>query len=204
MRRANDVDPGQARQAAHAILQRHHYDAHKVPRPLQGILDWIGDRLDWVRARFHSTFGHLPRALRPVAWVLVAAAVVVAVLLVARAVRNRLAPSGGDDDDATTATELDADALDAEADRAARAGDYERAVRLRFQAGLVRLDRDAHAIELRPALVNTSVRAELQSDGFDALADTFEGVAYGDRGADRATDDAARTTWPGVVREARR
>ena len=78
------------------------------------------------------------------------------------------------------------------------------AVRLRFRAGLLRLDRDAHAITYRHSIPTGEVRAELASPTFDELADTFEGITYG--GNDAGPDDTAeaRHDWPGVVHAARR
>jgi hypothetical protein len=98
-----------------------------------------------------------------------------------------------------TARELEAQAEAAEAD-----GDHALAVRLRFQAGLVRLDDDAHAIDLTPALLNSAVRNTLANTRFDHLATTFEEITYGERPAAAQQSADARREWPVVVQEARR
>ena len=61
------------------------------------------------------------------------------------------------------ATNEDPAVLEREADDAERRGDLERAVRLRFRAGLLRLG-DRGAIEYRPSLTTSEVRGLLGSD----------------------------------------
>ena len=90
--------------------------------------------------------------------------------------------------------------LEREADAAERRGDLERAVRLRFRAGLLRLG-DRGAVDYRPSLTTSEVRAALDSDTFDHLAGTFERVAYGGRPAGPPDVAEARTEWPRVVKQ---
>ena len=73
-------------------------------------------------------------------------------------------------------------------------------MRLRFRAGLLRLG-DRGAIEYRPSLTTSEVRALLGSDTFDHLAGTFEHVAYGGQPAEPPDVAEARTEWPRVVKE---
>jgi hypothetical protein len=94
----------------------------------------------------------------------------------------------------------DPDALEREADEAERAGDLQRAVRLRFRAGLLRLG-DRGAIRYRPSVTTGEVRRTLRSSRFDGLAGTFEEVTYGGREADPPDVDAARREWPHVLEE---
>ena len=61
-------------------------------------------------------------------------------------------------------------------------GDLEAALRLRFRAGLLRLDARG-AIEFRPSISTHEVRRALRSEDFDALAATFDDVVYGGRAA---------------------
>src|SRR5204862_4961182 len=60
-------------------------------------------------------------------------------------------------------------ALEREAERAERSGDYERAVRLRFRAGLLRLD-------IEPSTTSGAAARRLRSAAFDALADRFDAI----------------------------
>ena len=82
----------------------------------------------------------------------------------------------------------DPDALERAADEAERDGDLDRAVRLRFRAGLLRLG-DRGAIRYRPSVTTGEVRRTLDSRRFDDLAGTFEAVTYGGRAADRPDVD---------------
>jgi hypothetical protein len=88
--------------------------------------------------------------------------------------------------------------LERDADAAERAGDFERAVRLRFRAGLLRLG-DRGAIDYRPSLTTSEVRALLGSETFEHLAATFEHVTYGEQPAGPPDAAAARTEWPHVI-----
>ena len=97
----------------------------------------------------------------------------------------------------------DADALERAADAAERDGDLDRAVRLRFRAGLLRLG-DRGAIRYRPSVTTGEVRRTLGSQRFDDLAGTFEAVAYGGRAAEGPDVDASRREWPRVLEEAGR
>jgi hypothetical protein len=96
----------------------------------------------------------------------------------------------------------DARALERRADAAEAAGDLETALRLRFRAGLLRLD-ERGAIEFRPSISTHEVRRALRSEDFDSLAATFDDVVYG--GRPPAADDlsSARERWPRVVGSAR-
>ena len=78
------------------------------------------------------------------------------------------------------ARDEDPRALDRRADAAEAAGDLEAALRLRFRAGLLRLDARG-AIEFRPSISTVEVRRTLHDDDFDALAATFDDVVYGGR-----------------------
>jgi len=95
-------------------------------------------------------------------------------------------------------------ALEAAAAEAEARGDFALAVRLRFRAGLLRLDRDARAITYRPSIPTREVRAELASEAFDDLADTFENITYGGDDAEPADTAVARRDWPRVVAAAKR
>jgi hypothetical protein len=73
-------------------------------------------------------------------------------------------------------------------------GDHAEAIRLRFVAGLLRLDA-AGRIEFYPGLSNALVSAELADDTFDRLADQFDRVVYGRRPATADDSAAAEADW---------
>ena len=96
------------------------------------------------------------------------------------------------------ARDEDPRALDRRAEAAEEAGDLEAALRLRFRAGLLRLD-ERGAIDFRASLSTSEVRHTLDSDAFDALAATFDDVVYGGRTASPDDLAEARETWPRIV-----
>lgn len=194
--------------AAH-IVSEGRFHEKSSPRPLRGLFSSIGDGVRSVIdpiGRFVDRLGaHVPGG-SAVVWVLLAGLVlVVAVALASRSVRRRgaaaeralrgagLGRGGG----------LDPEALEREAEAAEREGELEHALRLRFRAGLLRLDR-ARAIEFRPSLTTTEVSGALRSPAFDSLALTFEEVAYGGRAASAPDVESARREWPVLLAEVAR
>jgi hypothetical protein len=93
--------------------------------------------------------------------------------------------------------------LERRADAAERAGDTEAALRLRFEAGLVRLDR-AGAIVLRDSTTSGAVLRTLGPSSFDELASRHDDVVYGGRPAGSDDLESARALWPRVLEEAGR
>ncbi len=200
------VDPGQAREEARRILAGRRYGSGTVPRPLHGILRWIGDRLSPIGRWIGDRFSWLPGSGALWLWGTLAVALAVGVFFGVRRVRERAFPTGSGDQRVPAGGHGrdDPDALEAAAIDATAAGDDALAVRLRFRAGLIRLDRDAHAITYRASIATAAVRDTLTSERFDDLADTFEAVTYGGRDAEPADADVARRDWPVVVDSARR
>ena len=203
VRGAQAVDPGAAQRAAQHILSDPRYRSHPAPRPLRGPLQWIGDRLGTVLRWIADVIRPVPGWL----WIAVGLAVVafVAARIVAAARRRRVSAAVGGGRAPGVAAEAaeDPDAIERAAADAERAGDFARALRLRFRAGLLRLG-DRGAIEYRPSLTTSEVRRALGSSTFDELARTFEGVAYGGHAAAGADAEAARREWPHVLAEAGR
>jgi Domain of unknown function (DUF4129) len=160
-------------------------------------LQWLGDRIETVGRWIGDVAGILPWFV----WLALGLGIVgVAVAWFVRRVdvtRKTTRPPTG------TTAELareDPAALEHEAVEAERAGDLERAVRLRFRAGLLRLG-DRGFIEYRPSLTTSEVRTLLGSETFDELARTFEHVTYGRRAAAAPDVADARAKWPRVVEE---
>jgi hypothetical protein len=92
------------------------------------------------------------------------------------------------------------DQIEALAAEAEAAGDFSRAVRLRFRAGLLRLD-DASVLPFDPSLTTGQLMRTLRNSTFDGLALTFDRVVYGEVAATATEAGAARHDWPTVVRE---
>jgi hypothetical protein len=193
------IDPDSARDHARDILRDRRFRSDPAPRPFRGPLQWLGDRLAPIGRFFERVANAVP-------WYIWIALAIVATALVARWIiaRSRRAAAGRSRTHAG-ATELveDPAALEREADEAERRGDLDRAVRLRFRAGLLRLGARG-AVDYRPSLTTTEVRSRLESDRFDRLAARFDEVAYSDAHAEPPDVETARAEWPQVVHDADR
>ena len=98
---------------------------------------------------------------------------------------------------------LSPEELDRRAEEAERRGQLADALRLRFRAGLLRLD-GLGAIDLRPGLTNAAAARLLGSRRFDRLTVDFDEVVYGGRRATSGDVALSRAEWPRVLEEARR
>lgn len=205
---SNEVEPEGARAQAREILSEGRFRETSFPRPLRGPLRAIGEAIarpfdaikDAIAALASGAPGGQPLLLAMLALVLLAALTLTVSGDLRR--RERLAaagPRGGSDPTARDASPRE---LERRAEQAERAGRLDEAVRLRFRAGLLRLDAEG-AIRLRPSLTSSEVRRALGSQAFDRLAREFDQIAYGGRTA-RPDDVAhARREWPEVVAGAR-
>ncbi len=163
------------------------------PRPLKGFFEWVADLLpsfDWLDDLIPGPPG--------VTWLALAAIIgVLAWVLGRRTLTRRI-----DTSEAAQAAEAPRDdprTLERLAAEAEAAGEFEKALRLRFRAGLLRLD--AHgAIVYRPSISTREVSRKLRSQDFDALALTFDDVVYGGRAAEDADVEEARSRWREVVK----
>ena len=196
---AGQVDPDRARDQARDILGSRRYKPADVPRPFEGALDWLGDRLRPIGDFFSRIAESL--AGKIVLAAVLAGIVTVIALLVAR--RRAASDTGIGAGRRRGARDEDVDPgrLERDADAAERRGDLDTALRLRFRAGLLRLDR-AGAISFRPSITTGQVARRLRLPAFDDLAVTFDAVAYGGRRASATDVSSARAAWPRVVEQA--
>lgn len=195
-------DPAVARRQAERILRGRDFRPHHPPRPLHGVLDWIGKRFEPL-ARWVADVGRWFVDRRAAA--IVASLAVIALALVAGAVvvrRRTVAVLAGDDGRGGRGAGEDPDRLERGADEAERRGDHETALRLRFHAGLLRLDR-AGVLRYRASLTSGAVMRQVTSSSLAVLAATHDEVVYGDRRASSEDVDDARRRWPAVLQEAR-
>jgi hypothetical protein len=185
----------QAREEAQEILRENRFHDSELPRPLHEPLAWLGDRL-------HSVMDALDAVLPgggSVVWAVLSGLVLIAGLLVARRLVGMRSPgvvrergAGG------RSMQLDPADLERAADEAERAGDVERALRLRFRAGVLRLA--ARRVVETPSSVTTGALVRrLHSEPFARAARSFDEVVYGRRAA--TADDArlAREGWSEVL-----
>jgi len=183
---------------ARSVLSEERFQEDRVPGPFRRILDWIGDRLpnpsvDWL--------DDLLPGGSSVVWIVLGALLAALAVVISRLSLTRRVRAG------TSAARIqaaardeDPRALDRRAEAAEEAGDLEAALRLRFRAGLLRLD-ERGAIDFRASLSTSEVRHTLDSDAFDALAATFDDVVYGGRSASPDDLAEARETWPRVLKD---
>jgi hypothetical protein len=93
------------------------------------------------------------------------------------------------------------EALEHQATEAEREGDHETAVRLRFRAGLLRLQRRG-VIANPESETDRHLAVTLHSPTFDALSGRHERIVYAGDHATSTDAAEARTGWPQVMTEA--
>jgi len=187
----------EARREARAILAERRFHGAELPRPLAGPIEWIGDRIqpviDWINDRGEDFPGG-----QVTLWTLLAAALLLTAGAVTSATIRRRALALDRARAAALPAAEDPRALEREAERAERDGDWEAAVRLRFRAGLLRLDR-RRVIVYRPSMTTGEVARAVDSPAFRELGDRFDEIAYGGRQAEREDAEHARRAWSEVL-----
>jgi hypothetical protein len=194
--------PGVARTAARSILAQRRFSPPRLPVPFRGLIERIAGWVAPIGDLIPALDGLVPGG-RPVAWALLALIVATGAALLARHALRRRATAAAHGPPAATAVAAEGpDELERRALAAAARGEHELALRLRFRAGLCRLDRRG-VIELRPSLSTAAVARTLRSPDFDRIAARFDEVAYGGRDAAAADVEAARTGWAAVLGDRR-
>jgi len=193
---------GDARGEAADILDERRFHESRVPRPLHGMLEWLGDKLRVLARPFDWLAGRVPGGSTTL-WIAIGALVVALAAYVATRLAAR---RGGRLADARAARRTgrapDPGRLERTADEAERRGELELALRLRFRAGLIRLAR-AEVIPGHEPLTSGQLRRLVGSRSFDRLALDLDEVVYGDAPASAEQVGRARESWPHVVEEAR-
>jgi hypothetical protein len=205
------ADSGTARHAASRILSQpeFHPRAGRSFDPLGGVLRFIGrvtrDVLSPVARALEVPFVHLERYIGRggalvLGLVVFAGIVAFAVALIVR----RRARTGAERAQADRAIGAgDPDELDRLAAEAERAGDFDTAVRLRFEAGLARLERRG-LVAARTTRTSGDLAHELGSPTFERLAADLESIVYAERAASPEQVAASQELWSQVPEEAGR
>ncbi len=105
-----------------------------------------------------------------------------------------------DDEENILKTIDDADVLDNLADKALAEGKYDIALRYRFRAGLLRLDK-IDAISFHPSITNNNYQLILNNVTFNSLVKSFNDVTYGKVSCDLIINDTARKSWIILLQE---
>lgn len=197
------VDPDAARAVAERILADPRYHPRRGARPLAGFFRRMGELVvDPVLRVLRGIGDHLPDVGTGPWFALAALVVLAGTVITARLSGSRsrrrfpVTPGPG------AARAADPAELERRSDDAELRGDLDGALRLRFRAGLGRLDQ-AGAVQLRPGLTNAAVSRVLRSPRFDALVGDFDEIAYGGRRATAHDVATARAGWPLVMDAAR-
>lgn len=96
---------------------------------------------------------------------------------------------------------LDPVSLERAAETAERAGDLERALRLRFRAGLLRLG-ERGVIPSRASITSREVARRLRLREFDRLARAFDAIVYGSRSPSADDLETTKSDWRAVLEKA--
>lgn len=185
-----------ARADARTILAEDRFHGGEVPGPFRGLMERLSDLVPRSLIRWIDDL--IPGG-RSVVWIVLGGLLFGAGFVLARRLLSRRIKASEAATFAFTPEEDDPRALEREADAAERDGELERALRLRFRAGLLRLDRRG-AIEFRPSISTHEVRRAVRSRDFDRLAATFDDVVYGGREPHPEDVAEARKRWPEVVK----
>jgi hypothetical protein len=187
-------------QARH-ILSGRRFTGSPVPRPFHRALAWLGGKLSFLD-RFARRLGRLVPGGAPVVWTILGAIVVGIAAAVALRIAGRREGRVLAFEQRTRRRQLDdPGALDRAAAEAEERGDFERALRLRFRAGLIRLGR-AERLPLRDSLTSGQAAEILHLEDFDTLARDFDEVVYGRRPPGREDVVRAREEWERVLARA--
>jgi len=195
--------PDAARDQAREILAEDRFSEPSLPTPFKSFFEWLAGQVQPVFDAFGDLIdaiaGDLPGGRALLLGGVAALALVAVVALLSREVRRREAVAGSSARSTRAGMpRTDPRELERLAGAAEERGDLREAVRLRFRAGLVRLD-DKGAIRLRASSTTGQVARRLGSGPFERLAMDFDEIVYGGRDADATDVEFARSQWPRVV-----
>lgn len=203
-----DVSPGAARDTARQILSQREFRPEHSPKPLEGVIRWLRDRIDgivnaigdFLAGLFNPLFSILPGAFGTVlGFALCIGIAALVIWLVSRnVVRNQ--KRAADHPSQNSQVTDDPNELETAAQRAEREQQFDLAIRYRYRAGLIRLDR-AGVIDLQPWNTAALLTRRVASPRFDRITDTFEEVTYGGRTANGSQASTVRAEWSTLLTE---
>lgn len=196
---ASATDAEGARLSAEEVLDDDKFSERDVPRPFRGVLEWVADRLRPVGRFLDDLFGPvidaivgLPGGGFILAGLLVGGGGALTAWLITR--RSRATVARRARAARLVDPDLDPDELERSAEDAEANGDLARSVRLRYEAGLLRLVRSGH-LELRADTTAAGAARQVDRPVMDRLTTDFEEIVYGDREATAADAERSRHGW---------
>ncbi len=199
-----DVQPSaNARDEARSILEQRRYRDVRIPRPFAGPLRRLGDWLGAIgRAigRFFARAVGLVPGPRWLKWTIFFTLAGALTAFVVWRIGRRRRFVEVEQHAAVRMKGLRPEDLERSARDAEAAGKYADAIRLRFLAGLLRLDH-AGAIKWHPSMTAGKVKRSLRSPSFERVASSFELVAYGGRMPTEEDVELSRSGWREVLHE---
>lgn len=189
------VPTDRARDQAEAVLADDKFQQSDVPKPFKGLLEWMADRVRPIGDFFGRLFEPilaLPGGPFILAGLFAAAAGLAIGWLVSR--RSKAVLAGRSRAGLLVDRDADPDELDRRAADAEASAMLGEAVRLRYQAGLLRLAREGR-LSLRADTTAAGAARQVDQDDMWALTDDFEQIVYGDRVATAQDVADARQRW---------
>lgn len=188
-----------ARSRAETVLDDDKFQQSDVPKPFKGLLEWLADRLRPVGEVLSSLFAPilaLPGGPFILGSMFFVAAGLATGWLVGR--RSRAVLSGRGGRDSLVDRDADPDDLDRRATDAEDSGAHGEAIRLRYQAGLLRLAR-AGQLTLRADTTAAEAARQVDRAAMWALTGDFEQIVYGERIATAADVAETRHLWSALL-----
>jgi hypothetical protein len=189
-----------AQRRAAQVLDERRFKGAELPQPFKKPLEWLGDRLEPIVSWMNDSGRGLPGGSFTL-WLMLAIAIILATGSITTTTVRRRATAIERARAAALPEAEDPHALERMADRAEQEGQFERAVRLRFRAGLLRLDR-RHVLVYRPSLTTSEVARAIKAPAFAEVGARFDEIAYGGRQAERGDAEAAKRGWKDVLAQA--
>lgn len=192
---SSPVDRAEARRQAARVLEADKYQEPREPRPFRGVLRWLADRLRPVGRPFAALWDAAAELPGGGLLLLCLLGGLVGLAVFALAGRGRgAAVAGSSRGTWLVDPELDPADLEARAAEAEARGELGVAVRLRYEAGLLRLARQGRVV-LRPDTTPYGAASQVADPTLDRLTATFVELVYGDRRATDADLGEARQGW---------
>lgn len=169
-----------------------------MPKPFRGLLESVADGLRPIGRFLAWAFGpvlDLPGGPAILGAVLVGVGAAATALLIS--LRSQAAIARGASGRLVDPS-LDPSEVERQADAAEGQGDRAGAVRLRYEAGLLRLVR-ADRLVLRADTTARGAARQIELPVMDQLTADFEEIVYGDRTATSADSDRSREGWAEVL-----